>query len=211
LGKRVAIASIKGTCAEDLADPSDQARIKDFDLIWIDDLLQKLELRHDPHQLECESPSHRGNRKVWTTFYPRRNQRFYCDECKAQYERQKQEQERPHTQGQTGTPPATQDQVSGETIGQVVLGQLREPKVGPNGPFAFMRTGVGNEYYFNPTHLEGTLSWDELKPDMPLRAEIVRLPAGGKAGAVRRVMDVAPQTAGQATGEQQIAEQPPAN
>ncbi len=66
LGKRVAIASIKGSCAEDLADPTDQARIKDFSIIWIDDLLHKLELKHDPHQLDCESPTHKGPRKVWT-------------------------------------------------------------------------------------------------------------------------------------------------
>src|SRR5437899_5914086 len=45
LGKRVAIASIKGSCADDLADVTDQARIKDFDLVWIDNLLQKLELK----------------------------------------------------------------------------------------------------------------------------------------------------------------------
>jgi hypothetical protein len=93
LGRRVAIASIRGSCADDIADPTDQARIKDFDLIWIDDLLHKLELRHDPHQLECESPSHKGPRKMWTSFYPRRGRKFYCEDCKAQFERQKQEQQ----------------------------------------------------------------------------------------------------------------------
>ncbi len=34
LGKRVAIASIQGTCAEDLQDPRDEARVRDFKLIW---------------------------------------------------------------------------------------------------------------------------------------------------------------------------------
>ena len=94
LGKRVAIASIKGSCIEELADPTDQARIKDFDLIWIDDLLHKLELKHENHQLECESPIHKGVRKVWTTFYPRRGKKFYCDDCKARFDRRKQEEHR---------------------------------------------------------------------------------------------------------------------
>ncbi|MBM4048077.1 MAG: NYN domain-containing protein, partial [Planctomycetes bacterium] len=44
LGKRVAIASIKGSCSRDYADPRDEARVKDFDLIWLDELLHKLEL-----------------------------------------------------------------------------------------------------------------------------------------------------------------------
>jgi uncharacterized LabA/DUF88 family protein len=42
LGKRVAIASVKSNCAAELSDSTDQARVKDFDIIWFDDLLDKL-------------------------------------------------------------------------------------------------------------------------------------------------------------------------
>ena len=37
LGKRVAIASIRGCCAGEYYDPQDQARIRDMDVIWLDD------------------------------------------------------------------------------------------------------------------------------------------------------------------------------
>lgn len=65
LGKRVAISSIKGSCAPDYADPRDEVRVKDFDVVWIDNLLHKLELRYEKHQLECGSPFHKGERRVW--------------------------------------------------------------------------------------------------------------------------------------------------
>jgi uncharacterized LabA/DUF88 family protein/cold shock CspA family protein len=91
LGKRVAIASAKRSCAPDFSDPRDEARVKDFDLIWLDDLLHRLELKYERHQLHCESPIHRGDRLIWTTFHPRRGQKFYCDECRAEFNRRKQE------------------------------------------------------------------------------------------------------------------------
>lgn len=84
LGKRVAIASIRGACATELWSPRDEARVKDFDVVWLDDVADQIELRYEPHLLECESPAHVGPRLMSTTFYPRRNQKFYCDACRRQ-------------------------------------------------------------------------------------------------------------------------------
>ena len=53
-----------------------------------------------------------------------------------------------------------------------------------------MRTVAGNDYYFNPTLLEGVL-WENVKEGTALQAEIVRLPADGKAGMVRKVRSFA--------------------
>ena len=94
LGKRVAIASIKGSCSPDLADPTDEARVKDFDIIWLDDLIQRLELKYERVQRSCESPHHKGDRRVWTTFRPRKGQKFYCDDCRAEFTGQKQDSQR---------------------------------------------------------------------------------------------------------------------
>src|SRR5437899_1040965 len=91
LGKRVAIASIRDSCAPELADSRDEARVKDFDVIWLDDLVEKLELKYERHQLQCEGPAHKGNRLVWTTFHPRKGQRFYCDACREEFNRQRLE------------------------------------------------------------------------------------------------------------------------
>jgi hypothetical protein len=63
-----------------------------------------------------------------------------------------------------------------------------------------MKTGAGNEYYFNPMQMEGDLVWNELAERAPLQAEIMRLPNGDKAGAVRKVRrivgkDILPESA----------------
>ena len=89
LGKRVAIASIKGSCSPEFADPRDEARVKDFDIMWLDDLLHRLELKYERHQLACEAPIHKGNRLVWTTFHPRKGQKFFCEECRREFTRQR--------------------------------------------------------------------------------------------------------------------------
>ncbi len=46
-GKRVAIASVEAACAEELADPADPARVRDFDIIWMDDLLNRIDRWRD--------------------------------------------------------------------------------------------------------------------------------------------------------------------
>jgi hypothetical protein len=90
LGKRVAIASIKGSCAADFADPRNNAKVRDFEMIWLDALLDQLQLRYERVQRECQSATHLGDRVVWSDFRPRKGQRFYCNECRADYEKQKQ-------------------------------------------------------------------------------------------------------------------------
>lgn len=89
LGKRVAIASIKDSCAPEYADPLDAARVKDIDIIWLNDLLHELELKYERHQLECQSPLHKGDKRVWTVYRQRKGRPFYCDECKRKFADQK--------------------------------------------------------------------------------------------------------------------------
>lgn len=38
LGKRVAVVSARGSCARELSDPNDPVRIRDFDVLWLDQL-----------------------------------------------------------------------------------------------------------------------------------------------------------------------------
>ena len=91
LGKQTAIASIKGSCAKDLAAVRDEAGVKDFDTVWLDDLLHRLELRYERHQLECQSPNHAGDRRVWTTYHPRKYEKFFCDACREAFALQQHE------------------------------------------------------------------------------------------------------------------------
>ena len=85
LGKRVAIASVKQSCAGEYSDPQDAARVKDTDILWLDDLIPQLELRYERHQLQCQSPYHVGDRNFWTTYHPKKGERVYCDDCRRKY------------------------------------------------------------------------------------------------------------------------------
>ena len=89
MGKRVAIASINGACSGEYSDPTDRARVRDVDLLWLEDLLPRLARRYDPHVLECASPTHRGDRRVQTTYYPKRGERFYCPACREDFRNQR--------------------------------------------------------------------------------------------------------------------------
>jgi cold shock CspA family protein len=46
-GKRVALVSIEAACARELADPADPSRVRDFEMIWLDDLLSKIDRWRD--------------------------------------------------------------------------------------------------------------------------------------------------------------------
>ncbi len=46
-GKRVVLASIDSACAAELADPADPSRVRDFEMIWLDDLLTKIDRWRD--------------------------------------------------------------------------------------------------------------------------------------------------------------------
>jgi cold shock CspA family protein len=183
LGKRVAIASIRGSCAPDLCDTRDDARVRDFDVIWLDNLLNALELKYEPHQLSCESPVHKGDRRVWTTFHPRKGQKFFCDACRAEFARQNGEE--PRTQaleadgGRNGTPP--------EPLPEPVVLQGRVAKIVADRGYGFIRAEDGQDYFFHLTDLQAGLAFDRLEDGMPLEFGVKRTPAAGRAGAARNV------------------------
>jgi cold shock CspA family protein len=183
LGKRVAIASIRGSCAPELSDPRDEAHLKDFDILWLDDHLAQLELKYEPHQLACESPSHRGDRMVWTTFHPRKGQRFYCDACRAEFVRQRQEAHQEYADSSFGG--------SGETLAQHPSGQLKrgliKKKVSDRGFGFICAEDDGRDYFFHLTDLEPGLEFDLIQEGLTVEFEVKRDPSFDKAGAAQRV------------------------
>ncbi len=106
LGNRVAIASIRDSCAPEIMDESDQSGLRDFEVLWLDDLVDEIKLTYDRHKLVCQSPMHEGEREVWTTYHPKDGEKFYCDECRRKYkEKQKGSREDESRQSvQAGTP-----------------------------------------------------------------------------------------------------------
>lgn len=190
LGKRVAIASIKGSCAPEFADPRDDAKVKDFPIIWLDDLLHKLELRYERHQLACQSPNHAGDRLVWTTYHPRRGEKFYCPDCMAEFRRQKQEAARQFVSSTVDEQPTEEYSVQEGTSGTTIRG-LVSRKLAERG-YGFIHGQDNNDYFFHLTDLGADLDFDALEENMKVQFEIRKEPSSGKAGAamnVRRVSD----------------------
>jgi cold shock CspA family protein len=169
LGKRVAIASIQGSCAPEFIDPRDEAKVKDFGLIWLDDLLPKLELKYERHQLECQSPSHKGDRRVWTTYHPRRGRKFFCDECRTEFAHQKQEAQQEFVSSQVEAL-FPSDMGGSSRLGQLLSGMVKK-KVTERG-FGFIHGDDGRDYFFHLTDLQAGLEFDEVGEGLEVNFEV---------------------------------------
>ncbi len=82
LGKRVAIASIKGSCAFELLDNKDSKNVRDFDVMWLDDLTEDIKAVNEERYVECRSPLHEGPNPILTDEFVRKNRPFFCKECR---------------------------------------------------------------------------------------------------------------------------------
>ncbi|MBI3744785.1 MAG: cold shock domain-containing protein, partial [Chloroflexi bacterium] len=85
LGKRVMIASVRGSCDEIYIDPIDPKRVRDVDTIFLNDLLDDIRLDYEPVVVECQSERHQGERTFSTRYRPRPGQRVYCPQCRLMY------------------------------------------------------------------------------------------------------------------------------
>lgn len=183
LGKRVAIASVQGSCAAEFSDPLDEARVKDFDVIWLNELVDDLELSYDPHLRRCESPTHEGDRMVMTTYYPRKGQKFYCDTCRADFARQRE-------QAWTGAA-AGADELAppllGEPprVGQMLSGYVKRKF--DDRMYAFIRAADGRDYFCHVADMDDAATFGELAEGDLVEFLVRKLPERGQAGAARGV------------------------
>ncbi len=182
LGKRVAIASIQGTCSEELQDPRDEERLRDFRVIWLEDLLDRIERRYEPHQLECQSPTHKGDKLVWTTYYPKKGQRFYCEACRAEFAR-----------GKPGENGADRSQMVWAPIGTALAGFVRNKRLDKN--YGFIRVDGfgaydGSEYFFHETDLADGSAFGDLMEGERVEFEVKADPPADKAPPAKNVRRV---------------------
>jgi hypothetical protein len=197
MGRRVAIASIRESCAAVYSDPRDQARVKDGDIIWLNDLVEEIQLRYEPRMIECQSDLHEGDRNVWTTFRPRRHQTFYCDECRRKFlGTQPGHMPPPVTlPSREPTPSTLTDGMEHSNVGAApaagegdAMRVFSEPQSGAiyslktEQYYGFLQARTGKQYYFNAGNLRG-LTWNDLVIGLDVEFDVLREPADGRAGA----------------------------
>lgn len=188
LGKRVAIASINGACSGEYSDPADRARVRDVDLMWLEDLLPRLARRYDPHFLECMSPTHKGDRKVETTYYPKRGERFYCPACREEFQKQRE------TAVLAGEKPAANGHANEPTryapIDTMLMGVVKHKRVDKSYGF-IMVDGCGEwdgaEYFFHESDLTDGTRFMDLAEGTYVDFQVKAEPPAGKAPPVRNV------------------------
>ena len=172
LGKQAAIVSIKGSCAKELSDVRDEAGVKDFDIVWLDDLLHRLELKYERHQLECQSPTHVGDRRVWTTYHPRKYEKFFCDACREAFA------QRQEVQGQDPGmfhryPEAVDSGVQVEP-GMEIDGAVKAVILDKG--YGFLLGEDGQSYYFHVSGMADAAAFDSLMEGSPVEFQVDRVP-----------------------------------
>ncbi|HEY6193417.1 MAG TPA: NYN domain-containing protein [Candidatus Eisenbacteria bacterium] len=197
LGKRVAIASINGACSGEYSDPADKARVRDAELLWLEDLLPRLARRYDPHFLDCQSPAHKGERRVETTYYPKRGEKFYCPACREEFARQR---EAAGAAGAAGAPGAANGGSGGNggasesatyaPTDTTLMGVVKHKRLDKNYGF-IMVDGCGAydgaEYFFHETDLADGTRFAELAEGTYVDFQVKADPPAGKAPPARNV------------------------
>jgi cold shock CspA family protein len=174
-GKRTAIVSIRNACTPEFATPQDRTKVADFDTVWMDELVSQIQLVRKPHMLECQGPSHAGDPMVWTTYYPRPGQRFYCDDCRVSFDEQREQQL------------AEIDEERERAIeeGELFFGSIKTVKVDKG--FGFVTSDQGLDYFFHYSDLSDGTEFTEELISAPVSFYIVREPEDEKAGAATMI------------------------
>jgi cold shock protein len=181
LGKRVAIASIHDSCAPEYSDPRDEARVKDFDIIWIDALLHNLALKLEIRHIECASPFHQGPRIISTTYRPKKGQSFYCDECKKEFQKQKAEA----VGAGNGESKGSKEHKKPIASNAPKLDGRIKRIVADRG-YGFIAGNDGIDYFFHLANLYN-IGFEDLREGDFVKFEIMSDPCDGKAGAANHV------------------------
>jgi cold shock CspA family protein len=195
LGKRVAIASINGACSGEYSDPADKARVRDVELIWLEDLLPRLARRYDPHWLDCQSPTHKGERRVETTYYPKRGEKFYCPACREEFGKQR---EAANLSGASanGAPAGgmahspVSEPVTYAPIETMLMGVVKHKRIDKSYGF-IMVDGCGKydgaEYFFHESDIVDGTRFTDLAEGTYVDFQVKAESPGGKAPPARSV------------------------
>jgi len=203
LGKRVAIASVRGSCSEAYTDPLDVHRVRDADVLFLNDIVHELKLEYMPVQVRCESPDHIGDRTFVTRYRQRPGERIYCDECRARFA-----QQRAQAEAELTLPIPLE--LAGMSERGFSVGRIANI-ISERG-FGFIRSEEGRTYFFHLSALRG-LDFSQLHEKQIVQFRITEEPSPanrsrGNTHDVRSLPYVTP-AEGAASGPTPLEHHPP--
>jgi len=175
MGRRTAIVSIQNACTPEFSTPEDRTQVADFDTLWLDEMVSAIQLVRQPHMLECQGPDHAGDRNTWTTYYPRPGQRFFCDDCRARFEEQRESQ----------TSAYDDERDRAVESGELTYGHVKTLKLDKG--FGFITSDAGYDYFFHLSDLSQGVEFSEDLLGAAVSFYIVREPTDEKAGAATEI------------------------
>ncbi len=185
LGKRVAIASIQGSCPREFSDPRDEARVRDIDLIWINDFVDRLARTRTVQQYECQDPTHVGeDRGFWSNYQPRRGEPMFCDACRERHRAGREQIDRDIALLSLN---GNGHQVE-TCAGTILSGRIKTRKIDEfHGYYGFIAADDGYDYYFNRNDVGPEFADDEVVPPLRVRFEVKRARSYEKQGAAQNL------------------------
>jgi CspA family cold shock protein len=120
---------------------------------------------------------------VWTTYRPRKGKRFFCEDCRQEFQRQKREAQGDYVETRDGTEEEAQNG-SDDLFESSLTGVIK--RLIPAKSFGFITTEAGKDYFFHLTDLVG-LEFEDLVEGIKVDFEVKKQPSGGKAGAAQNV------------------------
>ncbi len=178
LGKRVAVVSIKQSCARIYSDRCSDKGLKDFHMIWLNDIIEKIVWKPEEILVQCSSPLHEGERESVTTMRLREGQPFFCEACRAKFAEEKAEQ-MAHYTAEHGC-----DEEHYECDGVIHHGIIENLK--PDRGFGFLKRDDGASFFFHLSYLTNA-EWGSLATGQGAQFTITKNPAGSKAGSAGEV------------------------
>lgn len=154
LGKRIAIAGVKGSFPPAFSATGDPERVRDVDVIWLDELRDSIALVQEAQKRRCESKNHVGDPFVLTTWVPRLGQQFFCPTCMRRYQDETKENIPP--EAPPGTPLPAE--------GSMMLGKLTRILAHEGTqPHGYIRGMDGIDYMYWDSTLHPHQRWEDLR------------------------------------------------
>lgn len=170
LGARVAVASVRGHCAEAIRGEEALARHRDYEVIWLEDFACEFTRAAEPRVRLCADPAHAGDREVIAANPGPAHEPFVCTGCRAR------------AAAEPSRPVAREAERAPHTAGELRRGTVR----GLRSTYGFIDCPEG-EYFFHASDLAGARSIDQLRSGVPVEFQVAKPPSGTERGNATEV------------------------